>query len=57
MTNDAQSLSSETVVTQAGRNLTLACPGVTEHSLILSLQWLCVGCGPRVTSETDSNVR
>jgi len=44
MIPDVTSLSTDTVVTKAGANLSLACPGVTEHSLVLVLEWYCRGC-------------
>jgi len=42
--SDVTSVPTETVVTEVGANLTLACPGVTEHSLVSVLEWYCEGC-------------
>lgn len=42
--SDVQSIQTDTVVTEAGSNLTLACPGATEHSLVSVLEWYCHGC-------------
>ncbi|OXA52430.1 hypothetical protein Fcan01_12292 [Folsomia candida] len=41
---NVQSIQTDTVVTEAGSNLTLACPGATEHSLVSVLEWYCHGC-------------
>ena len=36
---DVPAIPLQTVLSEAGSNVTIACPGVTEHSLVLVLEW------------------
>ncbi|XP_024889873.1 uncharacterized protein LOC112466171, partial [Temnothorax curvispinosus] len=40
---DAMNSLMEDVVVEAGKNVTLGCPGVTENSLVLMLEWRANG--------------
>lgn len=43
MSADAMNSLMEDVVVEAGKNVTLGCPGVTEDSLVLMLEWRANG--------------
>ena len=39
---------------KAGDNINISCPGISELSLISSLEWRCQGCNLPVTTTGDN---
>lgn len=54
---DKSTLPLEIIVMKAGENKTIACPGITEHSLVSVLEWQYLSTGQKLveySSETTT---